>query len=144
MEGSVNILNKKTTIVVLIIIFCSIGLFIWRYFNDGRLLESENLSIEQLVIKSIKIQYRGGDEKELERIFTSDFIKQIDLNPYFYKNKIFYTINKDFMKSFKDLNEDQSMVSVSVEDLSGSYIQIITLTKDSNGKYLISKIEFDI
>ena len=139
-------LNKKTAIV-LIVIFCSIGLIIvlkyWKglnYFNEG----SGNLSVEQIINKSIKIQYRGDKTKEINRIFTADFIKQIDKNPHFYKKKIFYSVEKDFMKSFVELNENQAKVSVRVEDLSGSYIQIFTLTKDSEGNYKVSKIEFDI
>lgn len=133
------------------VILCSVGLFIlfkyWNtlnYINGGSMRESRNLSIKQIIIESIRIQYRGGNAKKLNRIFTSDFIKQIDENPHFYKKKIFYTVDKDFMNSFRELNQDQATVSVKVEDLSGSYIQIITLTKGSNGKYQISKIEFDI
>ena len=144
MEGWGNIVNKKT-IIVFIVISCSIGLFfLLNYTNAGYRLECGNYSNEDLIKEAIKIQYRGGDKKELERIFTSDFIKQIDSNTNFYKKKIFYSVEKNFMKSFKELDENQFKVSVSVEDSSGSYIQIITLAKDSNDKYLISNIEFDI
>lgn len=144
-------INKKIVIVMLLMFFSVTGLFIlakqWNIFycfNKESILESENLSVEQIIIESINIQYRGGDKKELDRIFTSDFIKEINLNPKFYKKKIFYTYDKNFMKSFKNINQNQAKVSVTVEDLSGSYIEIITLTKNSDNIYLVSKIEVDI
>lgn len=142
---------KKTILGALILIFSSVVLLVlleywnvWRYFNGDNFLGSGNSSIEQIIVKSIKIQYREGDKKNLDRIFTPDFIKKIDSNPYFYKKKLFYIINNDFMDSFRNLNRDYATVSVRVEDLSGSYIQIIMLTRDANGNYLISEIEFDI
>lgn len=140
-------MNKKTIILGLILVFCVGGLLtLLKYFNIIEYFNSKSgsLTTEQIINKSIKIQYRGGNKKELDEVFTPDFIKQIDSNPDFYKKKIFYIIDKKFMESYKNLNENESMVSVKVEESSGSYIQIITLTKDSSGKYLISKIEYDI
>lgn len=144
-------MNKKTIIVIAVIVISSILLLtlpkygvIWRHFEVSVSSKPASSLIEQLIVKSIKIQYKGGDKKELPRIFTPDFIRQIDTNPNFYKKKIFYTVDKNFMESFRSLNDNQAMVTVRVEDLSGSYIQVITLTKDSNGSYLISNIEFDI
>ena len=48
------------------------------------------------------------------------------------------------MNNLRKINNNQVIVSVRVEDVYGSYIEVITLTKNINGDYLISNIQFDI
>lgn len=140
------ILKKKA--IILAALICSIGLLmIINYFDGGILVGSGNSPIEQLIIKSIKIQYRwncGDNAKELNSIFTSDFIQQINTNPDFYKKEILLYVEKDFMNSLDELNQNQLSVEVQVNDTLGVYYQEIILTKDSNGNYKISEIEYDI
>jgi hypothetical protein len=105
---------------------------------------SDKPTIENLIMKAIKIQYRGGNEAELNSTFTNDFIKEINENPHFFKKRFFYTYNKDFMRTLRELDNNTLTVSVKTEDLFGSYIQIVTLIKTDNDNYLISNIQFDI
>lgn len=136
-------MNKKR--IVLIAVSYCIGLLFFIYnFNGGNILKAYT-PLEQLIVESIKIQYRGGDTKELERIYTSDFIEQINNDPeYFYQKWILFRIDDDFMNSFSELNNNQAIVEVRVIDLRGTYFQEITLTKNSEGNYKISNILYDI
>lgn len=142
-------MKRKIVIIFIVFICISTIIVLHRYwnvsdmFNGGNFGKAENLSIEQIIKKSIRIQYLGGNTKEMNRIFTKDFIKQIETEHGFYQKYLIHTIDKNFMKSFRRTSENQAMVYVTVNDLADEYYQEITLTKDKDGNWQVSKIALD-
>lgn len=141
--------KSKAIFIALSVVICISLLVCLVYYINLHRISSYNskekvLTMEQIVNKVIKVQYRGSNEEELKQIFTPNFIASINSTPNFYKKRIFYKVDKNFMSTLQTINQNDYKLSVRVEDLSGSYIQVITLTKDTNGNYLIHKIEYDI
>lgn len=136
------------TLAIIVCIVLALGLIYGDgFYTKTKGLSKEEAKVEELVLKAIEIQYRGGRKKELEKIFTSDYIKQMDYNSRkFYHKFSIYIIEKNFMKNFYVLNENEAMVSVVVEamDIRARAILEITLIKGTDGDYLISNILLDL
>jgi hypothetical protein len=98
--------------------------------------------IDHLINNSLSIQY-GTDDIDLKSVFTEEFIKNLDQNSNFDKKKLApYQINyKNY--NLREEAANEYVVSVSIEDKDGSYIQVIHITKEE-GVYRISRIEYDI
>lgn len=134
-------LMKKSVFIVCIIVVllsvCAICLSKKRRNNHN-----DSDYVKQNIETIIKIQYRRADSAGLKDISTMDFID--NLTEDFYKGFHFYAIDEKFMETCRETDDGNLMISVRVDDWRGSYIQVFTLIKDGNNKYLISKLQYDI
>ncbi|MDF2907697.1 MAG: hypothetical protein K0R34_3018 [Herbinix sp.] len=98
--------------------------------------------IDSLINNSLSIQY-GTDDIDLKSVFTEEFINNLGQNSNFDKKKLapYQIIYKNY--NLREEAANEYVVSVSIEDKDGSYIQVIHITKEE-GVYRISRIEYDI
>lgn len=141
---------RKLRIIITTILSLAVALIlmgysnIWLYINGGEPISSSDIEVKQLIIHAINIQYHGGDEKMLVKIFTTEYLRQISADDEFYDRGNFYLLDNDFMANYHEISQNESEISVGVQDLHEHYYQIITLTKDAEGKLLVSRIQNDI
>ncbi|MEL4105919.1 hypothetical protein AAFA46_03615 [Oscillospiraceae bacterium WX1] len=135
----------KKSIVGFVLIFCCIYLLSPIIYGKCYLfLHRGNSSVENLILKSIIIEYTGGTPEDMSSVFDSAYLQHIDSKPNaFFKTTYFFKVNKSFMNSFKEINENTARVVVTVQDLNGIYFQEMTLSKDDGGNFKISNIQYD-
>lgn len=128
---------KKIFICIVLFIFLitTVSLCLNYYVRIGN-------SVEDIVVQMLKIQYGWKSKKFLNEITTEEF--RLNMDDSFYQGRQFYVINNDFKQSFEWIDENKVEVVVFIEDYGGAYIQIFTLKKNTEGQFLISKIECDI
>jgi hypothetical protein len=113
------------------------------FYNGIEYIGSDDMySIETVVKKVNKIRYGLLSKKQLDDITTEEFRKSIE--PCFYKKPPFYSVNGGFMETYKESGDNEAKVTVTIDDTKGRIYQHITFDILPDGKYLISKIEYDI
>ena len=145
---------KPIKILVVCVIFIAV-MFIflvvfWFCYNrnvpDNNDFDKEiNTIVKTLVDKSLKIQHKVASIKSMKNIFTEELQKEILEEGYYFKKGKFYLVNRDYMESLGWLNDNELIVGLRVRDLIGNeHMQTFIFTRQLDGTYLISKIEFDI
>jgi hypothetical protein len=138
----------KYSVFILTYTVCLLLLILPQYSNFlySSSISTKDPTLEQLAIESVKVRYIGGDKSMLDKIFTSDFIKKLgdDERSSFYKNKIFYDIDRSSFIKETDSNSGAVYLNITVHDSSGVYYQILPLEMQPDGNYLISDVQIDI
>lgn len=137
--------TTKITKIVTIVLATTFLFIIFsnRVENNNNFDDYTNKSIKFLVNKAIKTQYKWINKNSIKNIVTYECYGNIEKNDNFYKKSYIYFIDKKYMSTLRELDNDTLTVSVHVSDFLGSYLQIIQFVNNANGGYYISSIEFD-
>ena len=136
---------KKIIIIIILLVIIASALCLFFYCTTGYQSDTdEKNSIKNTIETVFRIQHGLVNKNRLKDISTKDFQENLDEEAFYSDFKI-YMIDRNFMKSYEEINQNTVEVDCWVEGVFGdSYIAIITLTKTLDGKYLISNIQHDI
>ena len=117
----------------------------WAIEDNINLDKETNAAIKELVYKAISVQYGHKFRNELDSIFTKELQEDIDSTRqhFYWLPRLIIFMDKEFMHSIRFNENGDLIVDVNVEDLSHNHWQVFTIIKQSDGSYIISKIEFD-
>ena len=136
---------KKKIIVfgVLFVIVFTMIVCVFIYYTTGNECKTDEKNIIRTTIeKALRIKYGWTSKEKIKDISTKEFQENLDKES-FYNGFTLYVIDKNFMESYYQENENTIVISVVVykPDI---FIPIFTLTKTKDGQYLISNVEYDI
>lgn len=140
-------MNKKAILFIislLLILLIALGFIYTNIVNSNNANTTDNNSIKNIVNNSLWIQY-SNNNTNIDRVFTNDYIDDIDKSSNFYKKNLapYKIVDKNYIRSLIKVSENEFIVSVQIDDKNGRYIQIIHIIKERD-VYLISNIEYDI
>lgn len=115
----------------------------FQFFTTGSAVGGrEEQEIQSTVEQALRIKYGWKNKVAIQDITTQEFQEQI-ADSDFYEGFKFYTIERDFMKSYR--KESGNVVTVSVTVYAPDIIiPIFTLEKMKDGRFLIVDVEYDI
>ena len=131
---------KKKLLLVFIIL--GIGIVVLLIGKSESIYRERGCGIQQLLNAAIQIQYGWKNIDKLNQICTEEFFENTDLDEV-YVGRRFYMIEKGYMDTVREVNENELEITVSVysPDIRFHHFTII---QDKDGKYLIDKIEHDM
>lgn len=138
------IMNIKIIIILTVLVIITSALCFFFYSTTGNKGDTdEKNSIKNTIEKVLRIKYGWANKEGLKDISTKEFQENLD-EESFYKGLDFYQINRDFMKSYEEIDPNTVIVDCRIDFFfKEGYIPIITLTKTLDGVYLISDIQYD-
>lgn len=132
--------KKMFCVIVGVILLLMIA---FQFFTTGSAVGGrEEQEIQSTVEQALRIKYGWKNKVAIQDITTQEFQEQI-ADSDFYEGFKFYTIERDFMKSYR--KESGNVVTVSVTVYAPDIIiPIFTLEKMKDGRFLIVDVEYDI
>lgn len=132
--------KKMFCVIVGVILLLMIA---FQFFTTGSAVGGrEEQEIQSTVEQALRIKYGWKNKVAIQDIITQEFQEQI-ADSDFYEGFKFYTIERDFMKSYR--KESGNVVTVSVMVYAPDIIiPIFTLEKMKDGRFLIVDVEYDI
>jgi len=137
---------KNKILLVSISVGCAIVVILSAFlitYNLGTINE-KNDQLAHLINLALKVQYNRAGKNVLEEICTPELQEQVNEQSNFHKKGLIYLVDKRCMDTLVMISDNMYTVRVRVKDFSGSYIQVFTFTRTSQGSYVISNIEFDV